>query len=205
MHGGVMGVHINGGVHLTTSRNGRPMLTNGKKSCNDCGSIFPATNEYFNKRSCSADGLASVCKECSRERQRKFRASRPGYGHQQYVKHREKCLQWAREHQAERTVRARENYHKNHELYLETKRKYRENNREHLNALARKRNQSEANKEYHRQYKQTEKYKEQQRQYRMANRERISAYQREWYRKKIKRRMQALSVNQLKRANYNNC
>ena len=41
---------------------------NTTKRCTICGTEYPATNEYFNRRSTSPDGLRSDCKKCHRAR-----------------------------------------------------------------------------------------------------------------------------------------
>ena len=45
------------------------------KACKTCGGVFPATTEYFNRRSVSPDGLAPDCRACATEHQKKYRAS----------------------------------------------------------------------------------------------------------------------------------
>jgi 5-methylcytosine-specific restriction endonuclease McrA len=46
-------------------------ITPVAKSCKDCGSVFPNTQEFFPKRSCQKS-LLSRCYECDRAKQRKW-------------------------------------------------------------------------------------------------------------------------------------
>lgn len=41
------------------------------KTCCHCKETFPATPDYFNRRSFASDGLQGRCKQCSRDYQRK--------------------------------------------------------------------------------------------------------------------------------------
>lgn len=43
-----------------------------QKVCNTCKRTFPATIDYFTRRSDTKDGLAYQCKECSRAKSRKY-------------------------------------------------------------------------------------------------------------------------------------
>ncbi len=78
------------------------------KQCTKCKQIYPATTEYFNRRTASKDGLTYKCKKCEaaqarnnyRERKRKKKM------HEYYMENRERHLEnSARNYQENREAR----------------------------------------------------------------------------------------------------
>ena len=51
--------------------------TTPQKTCTKCNQTFPATKEYFHKRSASKDGLTYRCKTCGKKRARQWREENP--------------------------------------------------------------------------------------------------------------------------------
>ena len=51
-------------------------MSTNTKQCSDCNQYYPATTEYFYKRSESLDGLRGDCKQCKIKRTLKNRAKK---------------------------------------------------------------------------------------------------------------------------------
>lgn len=60
-------------------------MASDEKTCTKCGETKPL--EEFHKKRNMKDGLHSDCKECARERHRKWRTANP-------ERHRERCREW---------------------------------------------------------------------------------------------------------------
>lgn len=140
------------------------------KKCSKCGESKPATSEYFYIRKDAKCGLRSICKECSSEKGKQYRA---GIGKQYREVNREK--------EAERHRKYRE---ANRGKIIAIQSKWREANRE--KDSERKRKWCEANREKisirGKKYREDNKDKEAKRRnrYYEANKERYSEYQRQW-------------------------
>ncbi len=132
------------------------------KVCAKCTQRKPATDEYFYKR---GDGLRAVCKECDRDRFKRYREANleivKKRSKQYYEAHREQRKQY-REANSERTKKYLKQWHKTN---IEKCKQYRE-----------------ANSEYYKQWRKAnrERIKEQQKLYREANREKIMKKQKQW-------------------------
>lgn len=86
------------------------------KTCSYCGRTFPATTEYFPRKSSCKDGLSYECKTCHNIRSKRW-----------YAKNREHKKAYARE------------YHKNNrEKANDTYRRWREHNRKRYRELSRR-------------------------------------------------------------------
>jgi hypothetical protein len=116
----------------------RPMAFD-QKTCTKCGETKPF--EEFNKDRSTKDGLRSCCKECTREKSRKWREANP-------ERHREKCRKW-REANPERH---RENCRKWREANVEKDRekcrKWREANPERCRENMRRWREANPDKAY---------------------------------------------------------
>lgn len=93
------------------------------KECSKCGTVYPATDEYFGRTKKSCDGLKKTCKVCISK-----------YNKEYQIKNREKLVSNMKEY--------REN---NKEQFKEMKRKYNEKNREKVAERSKK--YKEKNKE----------------------------------------------------------
>ena len=147
------------------------------KKCTKCGNELPATVEYFYRHTQKKDGLSPECKECTKQRSKRYREANP-------EKARECCKEWREanpEKERERHKKYREanrektrEYDKkwreaNREKERERHKKYREANRDKIRENSRKRR--EAN---------PDKIREYDKKWREANREKTRGYSKKW-------------------------
>lgn len=83
-------ISLHGDFTSFTTKTSGVILGEGKKRCNRCGGILPATVEYFYKNKCRKDGLSHICKECTREFNKEWLKKHPDYGKKYYRNNLEK-------------------------------------------------------------------------------------------------------------------
>ena len=115
------------------------------KTCRHCGSVFPATNEFFVVDKRQSDGLIAVCKNCNNKRLREKYAKDSSRQELYRKTNRDKILARKRQHYQENRERLdkehkqwRINNVEKHKSYCARKR---EQNRDKLNAQSRERYQ----------------------------------------------------------------
>lgn len=114
---------------FTTNSSG-VILGEGKKSCSRCGGIMPATTEYFYRNKCRKDGFSHICKECTREFNKKWLNKHPGYNSKYYQNNLEKAKTRGkeyRENNKEQITRMRREYYYNRGGKELAKRRYEKN------------------------------------------------------------------------------
>ena len=152
--------------------------TTPQKTCTKCNQTFPATKEYFHKRSASKDGLTYRCKTCGKKRARQWREENP-----------EKAAECAKQYREENkeaiAERVRQYREENKDVYTERDKQYREENKEAIAEYKRQyyEENKEAIAEYKRQYHEENKeaLNERTRQYYQENKEALAEYRRQYY------------------------
>jgi hypothetical protein len=113
------------------------------KRCPGCGNVYPATVEYYHRRTASKDGLATRCKNCVREYHRQYRAvnhkkdlaDKCRYRKENKEKIREKRAEYYRQNKEKIRARNRAYFGQNTEKVKEAQRRYNKKNREHQGEL----------------------------------------------------------------------
>lgn len=105
---------------------------NKRKKCTRCGKIKSLIK--FSKRRSTKTGVYSICKDCDKDKIRKFRLKNPEYDRNYYEKNRETKLAYdklRREKNINILKEYRKNYYeKNREKELEYAKKYKRNSNE---------------------------------------------------------------------------
>lgn len=193
-----MGIHkvgkstvaVSGAISATVSTSGK-ILADGKKSCNGCGSLLPATAEFFVRNKNMKDGLQNWCRECMREKTRQHRKRNPDYSRKYYAKNKKKIdakhreyywenkekidaqhRQYFSENREKCLAQSRKHYQENKEQISARHKEYQKNNREKCNAM--QRDWCRRNREH---------YRERQRKWREDNLDRIRRYNEKVWRK----------------------
>ena len=126
------------------------------KICKKCGIEKPSTSEYYPKSKTSKDGVQNTCKECVKERTKKWR-----------LENKDRLNQY------------KQKWYEDNRDYVKEKRKiYYEQNREKISEY-----QKEYQKEYQAQYydKNKDKLKEYKKDYYQNNKDKLKEYQFQYY------------------------
>lgn len=142
------------------------------KICKKCGIEKPSTSEYYPKSKTSKDGVENTCKECVKERTKKWRLENKDRLSQYNQKWYEDNRDYVKE-------RHKIYYEQNREKISEYRKDYYQNNKE----LELKRNSEYRKKNY-------KKVKEMVSKWKIENREKYNKYQREWYQDNIEKERQ---------------
>jgi len=128
------------------------------KKCTECGAVYPATLEFFNKEKRGKFGLSAKCKECLNKYQKQYREENPEY----YKQYRQENKEQIAEHQ-------KQYYQDNKEHRLEYSKQWQKDNKEQV--AERKKQYREDNKERIAEYA---------KQYKQDNKEQILEYNKQW-------------------------